>query len=142
MGLASTEIRTRAAAAYNSGEYTQRELGKAYGCSQGSIGNWVHQYRDENRLSPLPRGHKRRSFTGEEEALLAAFVKENPDATLAEIKAYFQKECALSTICTTLKRIGFVLKKKRYTPAKETGQMLFKNEKNGRNHKSKQILKM
>ena len=44
---------------------------------------------------------------------LAALVREHPDATLAELRTYLGVQCALSTLCVALKKMGLSFKKKR-----------------------------
>ncbi|MBU0719501.1 MAG: IS630 family transposase [Planctomycetes bacterium] len=42
---------------------------------------------------------------------LASFVRQHPDATLAELRDLLGVDCALSTLCKALKKLGFTFKK-------------------------------
>jgi transposase len=42
---------------------------------------------------------------------LAALVREHPDATLAELRGLLGVQCALSTLCMALKKMGLTFKK-------------------------------
>jgi transposase len=44
---------------------------------------------------------------------LASLVHAHPDATLAELRTLLGVQCALSTLCQALKKMGFSFKKKR-----------------------------
>jgi transposase len=46
---------------------------------------------------------------------LATLVREHPDATLAELRSRLGVQCALSTLCVALKKMGLSFKKKRST---------------------------
>ena len=46
---------------------------------------------------------------------LAALVRKHPDATLAELRTYLGVQCALSTLCVALRKMGLSFKKKRST---------------------------
>jgi len=46
---------------------------------------------------------------------LSALVREHPDATLAELRSRLGVQCALSTLCVALKKMGLSFKKKRST---------------------------
>ena len=66
MKIASPEIRILAVRAYLSGTANRRQLSEIFGYTTASISNWVREYRRENRLTPLPQGHRKAAFTDAE----------------------------------------------------------------------------
>lgn len=119
MGYIKKEVRQRALAAYKSGDYTQAHLAKVYGVTRKTINNWVRIERTEQRDAPLPKGHRRESFTAEEKQRLLLLVQEKPDLTLEQIRARMGKDCTLATVHNTLRRLGVFLKKN--SPRQRTG---------------------
>ncbi len=111
MKIASEEIRNLVVKSSLSGTASKKQLSQIFGYTIATINNWLRGYQREERLAPLPRGHRKAAFTQEELQELASLVNNSPDITLAEIKEHFNKECSLVAIHKTLVRIGFVFKK-------------------------------
>ncbi|MDR2503504.1 MAG: IS630 transposase-related protein [Deltaproteobacteria bacterium] len=111
MRIISKELRQRAISAYKTGCYTQEHLAEVYGVARRTIGNWLRIERMEQRMEPLPRGHRRESFSPAEKELLILLMKKQPDMTLEQIRDSMMKTCSIQTVHNTLRRLGFFLKK-------------------------------
>ena len=131
MSIIPKELRQRAIAAYKTGRYTQLHLAEVYGVTRKTISNWLRIERTEHRSEPLPRGHRRESFTDEEKKRLMLFVKERPDLTLEQLLVMVGKDCTIQTVHNTLRRLGFFLKKLS-RPGNRRARMLKKREQSGR----------
>lgn len=111
MKIANEEIRSLVVKAFLSGTASRQQLSEIFGYTPASISNWVRDYKRENRLSPLPQGHRKAIFTDVELRQLAELLEERVDLTLAEIKEHFRKQCSLVAIHKTVVKLGFVFKK-------------------------------
>jgi Transposase and inactivated derivatives len=111
MRIITKELRQRALSAYKTGRYTQAHLAEVYGVTRKTISNWLRIERAEQRVEPLPRGHRRESFSGEEKERLVLLVKQRPDMTLEQLRDSMGKDCTIQTVHNTLRRLGFFLKK-------------------------------
>ena len=111
MKIASEEIRTLIVKAYVSGTASRKQLSEIFGYTPANISNWVREYKRENRLRPLPQGHRKAVFTDTELVQLADLLRHKVDVTLAEIREHFHKSCSLVAIHNTVKKLGFVFKK-------------------------------
>ena len=111
MKIANEEIRSLVVKAFMSRTASRQQLSEIFGYTPASISNWVRDYKRENRLSPLPQGHRKAIFTDVELRQLAELLEERVDLTLAEIKEHFRKQCSLVAIHKTVVKLGFVFKK-------------------------------
>ena len=111
MKFASEEIRTRAVHAYLEGKATARQLADILGYTPATICNWVRAYRENQRLSAKPNGHRPSCFSHEEIRELQALLDKNGDITLQEIKEHFNKSCCLAAIHRLLVKLGYKYKK-------------------------------
>lgn len=62
---------------------------------------------------------------------LTELVMADPDATLLELRDRLGIECAISTICVALKKLGFTFKKRRSTRPSRIGRMSSKVVRSG-----------
>jgi len=62
---------------------------------------------------------------------LASLVRRHPDATLAELRTWLGVQCALSTLCQALKKMGLSFKKKRSMRRSKIARMSSKDGLNG-----------
>ena len=113
MKIAGKDLRQRAVEAYQSGEFTREEVAKMFGYTTTTIGNWMRSFKQEGRITSLPRGHRASAFTPAEQHQLRELVEKQPDMTLEEIRAHFGKNCSLPTVSNTLARLGLTFKKRR-----------------------------
>jgi transposase len=111
MKQATSEIRSIVVAAYCAETASRKQLADIFGYHIETIGRWIRCGR-EGRLTPLPRGHRMSVFTAGELEHLAAFIGDNPDATLVEIRDHFGKSCSLPAIHKITRKMGYVFKKK------------------------------
>jgi len=82
-------------------------------CVSASWARRVKQRRRETgEVSHRPMGGP--GITIVDRQQLAALVREYPDATLAELRSRLGVQCALSTLCVALQKLGLSLKKKRF----------------------------
>lgn len=105
------ELRQRALEAYKTERYTQAHLADIFGVTRKTINNWVRIERTESRNVPLPKGHRKQSFSEEDKRRLVLLVSERPDLTLEQLRELMGKKCTLPTVHNTLQRLGFFLKK-------------------------------
>jgi Transposase and inactivated derivatives len=77
MKIATPEIRSITVNAYVSGIATRQHLADIFGYHIDTIGRWIRESRQG-----LSRGHRPSVFSAEELEQLAAYIKDNPDATL------------------------------------------------------------
>jgi transposase len=110
MKIATPEIRSIVIKAYQSGAANRRQLAVIFGYHIETIGRWIRQSRQE-QLAPSPRGHRRSIFSPEELLQLAAYIENNPDATLNELRERFEKKCSLPALHKITRKIGYVFKK-------------------------------
>jgi transposase len=111
MKIATEEIRSLVVKAFLSGTASRQQLSEIFGYTPASISNWVGEYKRENRLAPLPQGHRKAIFTDAELRQLAELLEKQVDLTLAEIRERFHKQCSLVAIHNTVAKLGFVFKK-------------------------------
>ena len=120
------ELRKRVLHAVDSGMGTQNQIAAIFGVSTFWIYKLLRQRRDIDDISPQPQNQGRKAiFAGANLQKLDAFVTAHPDATLEEIKEHFSGtvDCSIVAIHTTLKRLTWNYKKKRYMRLSKTGQM-------------------
>ncbi len=55
-------------------------------------------FKNENRLSANPNGHRPSCFSDEEQKQLGELLESDVDITLSEIKQHFGKDCSLTAI--------------------------------------------
>jgi transposase len=104
------ELRQCALAAYKTGRYTQLHLADIFGVTRKTINNWVRIERTESRNTPLPKGHRRQSFSEEDKQRLILLVSERPELTLEQLRELMGKDCTHPTVHNALQRLGFFLK--------------------------------
>lgn len=126
MGKITKELRQRALAAYATGRHTQSHLADIFGVTRKTINNWVRIERTESRNAPLPKGHRRQSFSEDDKRKLVLLVSERPDLTLEQLRNMMGKECTLPTMHNTLQGLGFFLKK-LYGPTNKAVRILKKH---------------
>ena len=111
MGIATTDIRVRAIAAYEAGKGSQAEIATFYGVDISTFQRWLQRYRKTGRASPLPRGHNPPALDEVKMVELGNLIQENPDATLEQLRARLDVKCSIVAIHNTLQRLGYHLKK-------------------------------
>ena len=123
----SMDLRQRVARAWDAGMDAETVAGK-YDVSRA----WVHRLIQRRRETGSLRSRKQQKFrhrvlSSREEERLASLITAHPDATLTELRAALPTTAALSTLWRTIDRLGFTLKKKRYTPTNIRESFRFEN---------------
>lgn len=111
MGIASSEVRQRAIAAYESGKSTQAQVAELYGVDISTFQRWLQRYRESGRTKPLARGHNPPALDDTQMEQLDMLVQQTPDATLAQLREALAVRCSLVAIHNALKRLGYRYKK-------------------------------
>lgn len=109
----SPDLRERIVAAVERGQGSLRELADVFLVSLSCIVRLLRRHRTTGSSLPQPHAGGPRPLLDEDACQrLLALVREQPDATLAELQARLGVPCSLSTICRALQRHGISRKKK------------------------------
>ena len=116
----SEDLRIRVIAAVEAGA-SRRQAAERFGGVGTSAIRWVDTHRRTGRTGALPQGGDKRSRPIEDEAeLLRAATREEPDATLVELRARLGREggipASVSTLWRFFERHRITLKKSPRTP--------------------------
>ena len=111
MGIASSELRGRALAAYQAGKGTQGEIAALYGISTRTFQRWCQQYERTGSTHPKKRGHRVAVYAGKELGRLDRAIAKHPDATLEELRELTGKSCSIMAVQRAVVRLGYSLKK-------------------------------
>ena len=104
----SQDLRDRVLAAYDRGMPTQ-QIAEMFGVSQAWARRVKQRRRETGETAPRPMGGARADQ--DRPARLVELVREQPDATLTELRERLGVACAISTVCMALKRLGLSFKK-------------------------------
>ena len=106
----SQDLRERVLAAYDRGLKT-KVIAELFEISPAWGRRLKQRRRESGETAPRPMGGKR--FEKFDRAKLAELVRAQPDATLEELRERLGTTCAISAICTALKKLGLSFKKRR-----------------------------
>ena len=106
----SQDLRDRVLSAYDRGMRT-REIAATFKVSEAWARRVKQHRREFGRTSALPRGGKR--FAKIDMDRLAELVREQPDATLIELRDRLGVDCCDTSISRALRRLGLTFKKRR-----------------------------
>lgn len=118
----SNDLRERIAAAVEQGDHSLRQLARLFSVSLSGIVRLLQRQRQTGSVLPKPHagGTPPKLTTPDEERLLA-LVREQPDATLAELRERLGVPCCLMTISRALQRHKITRKKKtRHAAERDT----------------------
>jgi transposase len=115
----SQDLRDRVLGAYDRGMQT-KQIAENFAVCPAWARRVKQRRRETGELTPRPMGGKR--FEKIDRARLAQMVQARPDATLQELRTGLGVACALSALCTALKRLGLSFKKKRSTRPSRTAR--------------------
>ena len=109
----SLDLRHRVVEACDAGEWTRAEIAEHFGVSVA----WVYRLlqRRETDGTYASRGHRGGrppAFSQQQLNLLDRAVRQQPDATLAELRERCGVDCSLVTVHNTLARLGYRRKKR------------------------------
>jgi transposase len=109
----STDLRERVAAAVDHQEGSLREIARRFRVSLSFIVRLFQRRRDADTLEPKPHGGGPPLALGpDDQERLAELIREQPDATLEQLKQRGGFTCSLKTLWRALRQRGLTLKKK------------------------------
>lgn len=108
----SIDLRKKVLAAYDRGKQT-KEIAEMFGVSRAWARRVKQRRREHGELAPRPRIGKHHIKV--DRTRLAELVREQPDATLAELRDRLGIDCSLSAIWSALHKLGLSFKKRRST---------------------------
>ena len=109
----STDLRERVAAAVDHGEGSQREIARRFRVSLSLLVRLLQRRRDVGTLEPKPHGGGPPPALGpDDRQRLAELIREQPDATLEQLKQRGGFTCSLKTLWLSLRQRRLTFKKK------------------------------
>lgn len=108
----SQDLRDRVLAAYDRGMPTKK-IAEVFAVSPAWARAIKQRRRETGETTPRPMGGA--TVIKIDRARLAELVREQPDATLKELRERLGIQCAESAICMALKKLGFSFKKRPST---------------------------
>ena len=125
----SQDLRDRVLAAYDRGMQT-RQIAETFAVSPAWARRVRQCRREHGRTTPLPRGGARVIKIDMDR--LAELVREQPDATLLELRDRLGVDCTESAICIALKRLGLSFKKRQSMPRNRLAPTSLSDVRRGR----------
>ena len=111
----STDLRERVVAAVERGEHSIRQIVHIFAVSLSFVVRLLQRYRRSGSLRPAPHaGGPTPKFDAPTVERLLGLVRDQPDATLAELRERLGVCCHLSTIARILKKHRITRKKKTH----------------------------
>jgi transposase len=109
----STDLRERVAAAVDHREGSLRQIARRFRVSLSFVVRLLQRRRDADTLEPKPHGGGPAPALGpDDHQRLAELIREQPDATLGELKRRGGFTCSLKTLWLVLRRRDLTFKKK------------------------------
>ncbi len=109
----SIDFRQRIVAATQAGEHSLRALAELFAVNLSTIVRLLQRFRTTGSVQPKPHaGGPHPKLDAKATARLLEAVRQQPDATLAELRERLGVDCSIVTIFRTLKRNGITRKKK------------------------------
>ncbi len=129
MGAAySQDLRDRVVRASERG-MTTAQIARVFDVSPAWVRRVKQRLRESGEASPRKVGSP--GVRKIDRVRLAELVKEQPDATLKELRARLGIQCGESTICTVLKKLGLSFKKRRSMRPSRTGRTSRRDARSG-----------
>jgi len=120
----SQDLRARVIAAVQAKQQSLSEIARTFGLSESTVDKWAKRWRETGSVAARPFAGGRRRALRDCAARLRAEVKQQPDATLAELCARVQPRAggvaSLSMMCRELQRLDLRRKKSRSTTLSAT----------------------
>lgn len=111
----SIDLRVRIVAAVKAGEHSLRELARVFSVNLSTIVRLLQRYRKTGSVLAKPHaGGPQRKLDAKADTRLLELVREQPDATLAELRDRLGGPCSIMTIFRALARNNITRKKKTY----------------------------
>jgi transposase len=120
----SLDLRERVVRAVDRSDSTQKQIAERFGVSTAWIKKLLKQRRETDSIAALPHGGGRKSkYEGKKLERLGQELRDQPDATLEELRNRTRKDASLMAVFRALKRLGSRRKKSRFVPPSKTGPM-------------------
>ncbi len=118
----SLDLRVRIVALVEAGEHSLRELAELFAVDLSTIARLLQRYRNTGSVAPKPHGGGMPpKLDARAVVRLLELVKQQPDATLVELRDQLGIPCSVMTIFRTLQRNGISRKKKtRHAEERDT----------------------
>lgn len=116
----SQDLRARVLAAADRG-MTTLQIARIFCVCPAWVRRVKQRRREFGELTPRKLGNP--GVRKVDRDRLAQLVREDPDATLAELRERIGVRCSLSTIWLALKQAGFSFKKRSFTRRSRSGRM-------------------
>lgn len=108
------DLRDRLVAACDSGEWTPGEAAEQFGVSRSWVYRLLQRRRDQGSYEPKGHGGGRQpAFSGRALYRLEQLVRQQPDATLKELRERSGIQCSLTAVFNALNRLNYRRKKRR-----------------------------
>jgi transposase len=108
-------------AAYDAQLGTQHEVARMFGVGRQCLSELLRQRRTTGTIVPRHGGGHPPAYRGKKLEQLRRLVQQQPDITLAELRARTGVACSLVAVHYTLVRLNLRFKKSRSTPVSRTG---------------------
>jgi transposase len=122
MKTLSVDLRARILGAYDAQEGTRAEVARRFRVSLGMVKKLLQQRRRTGEIgAEHHRSGRKPGHVAAQRHQLRALLDQQPDLTLAELRAATGLKCTLPAIHHVLKQQGLTLKKRRSMPASRPG---------------------
>lgn len=109
----SEDLRARIVAAIDHHEGSLRQIARRFRVSLTFIERLLRRRRETGDIGPKPHGGGRLpALDDDQRQRLLELVRDQPDATLDELRRRLAVDCSLAAICRALKALGITRKKK------------------------------
>jgi transposase len=108
----SNDLRERIVAAVEQGEHSVRHIARLFSVSLSCVVRLLQRWRRTGSVQPKPHRGAARKLDAAADARLRELVRQQPDATLAELRDRLGAACSLMTIARALRRQRLSRKKK------------------------------
>lgn len=118
----SLDLRWRIVTVVESGEFSLHEVGELFAVDLSTVVRLLQRYRRTGSVAPKPHGGGRaRKLNAKAVTRLLELVKQQPDATLVELRDRLGISCSVMTIFRALQRERITRKKKtRHATERDT----------------------
>lgn len=116
----SQDLRARVVRACDAQRGTRQQIADLFGVSTSWIRRLLQRRRTTGSFAAKPHGGGNRKMDAERCERLVVLVREQPDATLAELRDRLAAPVHGSTIARALQRLKWTVKKKSAVPPSKT----------------------
>ena len=117
----SLDLRERVVRAVDRGDSTHKQIAERFGVSTAWIKKLLKQRRETSSIAARPHGGGRKAkYGGSTLERLRQELRQQPDATLEELRNRTRRDASLMAVFRALKRLGSRRKKSRSAPPSRT----------------------